>query len=237
MPDIDHLIRDLAAVRKTTEVVYRSNHPGHGNSYPCSDWSYEEEVEVEVEDAVLQSKAAQSLIELGEPAVLPLIVVLKTDLHRAAWAARILGEIKDPRAVVSLCEVLKSGRGPDEEAAEALGKIGDVRAVEPLCEVLERKLRPASGVEWQAALALGKIGSERAVSTLCKALKSDLDRHVRLTVAEALGEIAQRTPVAELRQALPPLHQLLRFWSGEDREAKRVYRTVVRQIEATIGSP
>ncbi|MDD4455559.1 MAG: HEAT repeat domain-containing protein, partial [Candidatus Methanomethylophilaceae archaeon] len=77
-----------------------------------------------------QDRAAQYLMNIGPPAVGPLIAELKsTDRATKLRIVRILGVIGDPRSVYPLTECL---RNPDREvrksAADALGKIGDPRA-------------------------------------------------------------------------------------------------------------
>ena len=84
-------------------------------------------------------KNGEECIQIGGPAVEPLIAALKyydREIRRVAIYA--LEKIGDPRAVEQFIYALK-----DEDytvrcrAVEALGKIGDARAVEPLFAVLE----------------------------------------------------------------------------------------------------
>ena len=81
-------------------------------------------------DRAKRDRAAQALMNIGPPAVEPLIVELKgADRGIKVHIVRILGVIKDRRSVYPLVECL---RHPDREvrrsAADALGKIGDPRA-------------------------------------------------------------------------------------------------------------
>jgi len=71
-------------------------------------------------------------------------------------AARVLGVIKDARAVEPLIQALNDRESADVRcnAAEALGKIGDSRAVEPLVQVLKGG---GSYVTQSAAEALHKL--------------------------------------------------------------------------------
>ncbi|MBP7410073.1 MAG: HEAT repeat domain-containing protein, partial [Methanoculleus sp.] len=77
-----------------------------------------------------QDRAAQKLIDIGSPAVEPLISeLMSTDKRTKVRIVRMLGAIRDRRSVYPLAECL---RDPDREirerAADALGKIGDPRA-------------------------------------------------------------------------------------------------------------
>ena len=104
--------------------------------------------------------------EIDEAGINPaylLVRALRTDDDIPEFAARVLGEIGDERAVEPLIEALSYDEGGwhDYEvhvaAAEALGNIGDKRAVEPLIKVL-------SDAGWKvrevAAEALKKLGHE-----------------------------------------------------------------------------
>lgn len=87
-----------------------------------------------------RDNAIEALVEIGEPAVEPLIQALNNE----SWVVR-------------------------EAATEALGKIGDERAVEPLIKVLDDE-DETTFVREAAAEALGEIGDERAIEPLAHAL-------------------------------------------------------------------
>lgn len=77
-----------------------------------------------------RDRAARNLMNIGPPAVEPLIAELKSaDKRTKVHIVRMLGVIKDQRSVYPLTECLHH---PDREirksAADALGKIGDPRA-------------------------------------------------------------------------------------------------------------
>ena len=146
------------------------------------------------DDAV--KKATESLREIGEPAVKPLIIALKDeDSDVREEAARVLGEIGEP-AVEPLIHVLKDENSDVRvSAAEALGKIGEP-AVKPLIIALKDE---DSDVREEAARVLGEIG-EPAVEPLIHVLK-DEDSDVRVSAAEALGKIGEPA-VEPLIQAL-----------------------------------
>jgi superfamily II DNA or RNA helicase len=77
-----------------------------------------------------QDRAAQKLIDIGSPAVEPLISELtSTDKGTKVRIIRILGVIKDWRSVYPLAGCLRDpNREIRKSTADALGKIGDPRA-------------------------------------------------------------------------------------------------------------
>ncbi len=107
----------------------------------------------------------ESLVEWGEPAVVPLIKAFGND----NWSnlrhefAELLAKIGDARAVEPLIKALGDDEYIGRSAAYALGDIGDIRAVEPLIKALREDSHHLVG---GAASALGNIGDERAVEPL-----------------------------------------------------------------------
>ncbi|HAS53805.1 MAG TPA: PBS lyase, partial [Nitrospiraceae bacterium] len=106
----------------------------------------------------------------------------------------ILGDIRDPRAVLPLIERLNDA---DENisvaTAEALGKIRDRRAVPALTVCLARY--DQGWLDYAAAEALGEIGDESALGPLIAALgRSSL----REPVLESLGKIGNVSTLAPL---------------------------------------
>jgi HEAT repeat protein len=165
-------------------------------------------------------RAVRTLARIGAPALKPMYELLHQDTRY--WvcdrAARVLGNIRDRRAVEPLCQALGDRNDFVRKlAAEVLGNIRDRRAVEPLCQALGDE---NAGVRAQAAGALGNIGDGRAVEPLCRAL-GDRDGGVRRWAAEALGHIGSR-------EALPALKVRLR---GRERERDE---SVIAAIHAAI---
>lgn len=116
-------------------------------------------------DLDMEHHASESLVELGTPAVEPLIRALKHNVPAVAYgAAKTLGKLGNRRAVESLIVALKDN---DKTlrwcAVMALGRIGDTRAVEPLLAALQDK---EGLIRSEAADALGKIGDARAAEPL-----------------------------------------------------------------------
>jgi HEAT repeat protein len=170
------------------------------------------------------SAAAEALIKLGEPAVGPLIAMLKesTTTTLAAYrdsgvypyesaedrfildsAAKALGGLGDARAIEPLIAYLKYPRGSywadgSSAAAEALIKLG-----EPAAGPLIACLKDSNvGVRLSAAMALGRIGDTRAVKPLIGCLK-DTEEDVRAAAATALGQIGDHTAIGPLAAAMP----------------------------------
>ena len=146
--------------------------------------------------------AEQALIAIGEPAVGPLVVAFeagKANPHFLQKAAKVLGELKDPRAVGPLLEVfaMKDPELP-RVCGEALGKIGGEQAVDGLVSALQSG---TPTMKMNSAKTLGKIKNPRAVPALLGALQEP-DRALRGEAARALGEIGDPAALDGLVKAL-----------------------------------
>ncbi len=108
-----------------------------------------------------------------------------TDPQVRQYAAYLLGEAKNPRAIQPLIEALADfDKSVREQATLALSSIGKA-AVEPLAAAMKE---PKWETRYRAAEALGKIADEKAVKPLIAALKDNRD-HVRYMAAKALREL------------------------------------------------
>jgi HEAT repeat protein len=144
-------------------------------------------------------------IEIGEPAVEPLMAVLRdADKEVCLAAIGALEKIGGPQALESLCVVITEY---DEDliwqaAQLALEKIG-IQAVGPLIARLKWPL--AYSKKGRLVQTLGNIGDKRAVQPLVTALQDKLDYYceAREPAAEALGSIGDE-------QAVEPLIAILR---------------------------
>jgi len=130
------------------------------------------------------SDIADTLVDIGAPAVDPLIQLLKDKNLESSRRSRVveaLGEIKDPRAVEPLIENLKDDYACDESAV-ALKRIGG-RTVDQLILALKSE-NPL--MRERAAYALGYIEDQRAINPLKELLK-DENEDVRNSAERALG--------------------------------------------------
>ncbi len=153
---------------------------------------------------------AEAIASFGSMATPALLEILLDASHATArvWAARILGQIRDPRAVDDLVARLNDR---DDRlrmaAAEALGVIGDPRALQSIVRATLRD--PAPQVRAHAAGAVARIEGERAVDVMVAAL-ADPDYATRIRALEAFEtmrvedtsplEAALRDPNAEVRR-------------------------------------
>lgn len=101
--------------------------------------------------------AINSLVEIGQPALDPLIETLETEVEvpKREYAAKALGLLGNSQAVEPLIEALKDeDENVRDKAAQALGEIRDERAIKPLEATL-------SDVHWfvrkSAAASLNKF--------------------------------------------------------------------------------
>ena len=179
---------------------------------------------LKVEDSDVLFRATKALVAIGEPAVEPLIKALEGGYGDVEISAKnVLVEIGEP-AVEPLIKALKDkDSGVRMWTTDALGEIGGARAVEALIVALKHE---DSKVRYSAAYALEQITwqpkdnaekayyliakeewselvklDEPAVEPLIKALK-DKDSGVRISAADALGEIGDARAVEALIVAL-----------------------------------
>jgi HEAT repeat protein len=158
-------------------------------------------------DQFVSARIAAICIEMG-PRTAPLLIKTTREGTPKArfWAAKILGEIRDPRAVRALCDALLD---PDPEvrsaATWALGHIADPAAA-PMVSSMLRDL--VWYVRAHAAESLGKIGVPHYVPALAGAL-CDRTWWVRKNALDALVRIGE-----------PSKQMLFRVLESEDRFAR-----------------
>ncbi len=151
------------------------------------------------DNAGARNSAIEALVHIGGESVDALLKALETpDPDVRKFIVDILGNIRDPRAVLPLINRLED---PDENirvaSAEALGKIKDRRAVEALLACLARINQ--GWLDYAAAEALGELGDERALAPLLAAL----DRSsLREPVLASLGKIGNVNTLAPLMSGL-----------------------------------
>jgi HEAT repeat protein len=107
-----------------------------------------------------------------------------TDPNIRQYAAYLLGQAKNPRAIEPLIHALADfDKSVREQSMLALSSLGKA-AIEPLSEAMKE---PKWETRYRAAEALGKIADEKAVKPLIQGLKDNRD-HVRYMAAKGLRE-------------------------------------------------
>src|SRR5213594_4490214 len=103
-------------------------------------------------------------------------------------AVCMLADMKDERAVPTLCETMKHDPSPlvRHEAAFAMGQLEFKSAVPSLLEAMAKD--ESVLVRHESAVALGAIGDETARQGLMTAL-GDIDEDVRLSAEVALADL------------------------------------------------
>ena len=146
--------------------------------------------------------APEALVEIGKPAVGPLIEALKDGppivCWRAAWALAEIGDRKAVEPLIQLPEELESReslRSRDFGAPEtlglyeALGKLGDESAIQYLIRALKEGYRDG---RYYAAKALGEIGDVKALPELERVAKEDEYAPAAEAAKEAIDKIREQ---------------------------------------------
>ena len=138
-------------------------------------------------------------IEDKQAAVDALLALLKapgTDAAMMPWAAEMLGELGDRRAVEPLTEALKHGDAAVRlAAAEALAQMPDQRAASALAKAIWDE---DAGVRLAATRSLAKIGPP-ATEPLVKLLEAD-DQALRRAAVQATGRTDVQAVVTAWRK-------------------------------------
>jgi HEAT repeat protein len=177
-------------------------------------------------------RARTRLVNVGEPAVAPLLAALETSKPFVRdTICRILGRM-GPRARAAVPTLIGTLHQDDPDtaasAAIALGQIGDAQAVPDLID----GLKDSNFICTMSAIALGRIGDRRAVGPLIAVL-ADGDKFwvPRGGAAVALGSMGEIA-----REALPALKEALGYDcenSGEkwDQRSREAVEDAIRRIE------
>lgn len=132
----------------------------------------EELTEALASSAVPQLVAARALLEIGEPALSPLLALLgRPDASVRATAAELVGLLGSAQDAPRLIERLSdSSADVREQAAIALGRLGAASATSALIGALGDRI---AFVRAAAAEALGAIGDREALPVLLEFARSD----------------------------------------------------------------
>ena len=117
-----------------------------------------------------------------------------TDPRVRQYAAYLLGQAKNPRAIQPLIEAMADfDKSVREQATLALSNIGKA-AVGQLSDAMKE---PKWETRYRAAEALGRIADDKAVQPLIKALSDNRD-HVRYMAAKGLRELGDSDAIEPL---------------------------------------
>jgi HEAT repeat protein len=151
------------------------------------------------------SGATEALAKIGEPAVDPLIQILKDDddVYVRADAAYALGDIGNPRALEPLIQALKDENWVVRKvASDALGKIGDIGARDSLTRALNDEI---VDVRKSAVEALKKLGlpAEKAEITATSTTATTIQTTTTTTTTgTTTGQTTTTTTTGEMDGAL-----------------------------------
>lgn len=160
------------------------------------------------EDPYVRKGAGERLVQRGSAAVPALTTVVQEHAQKGvAEAARLLGRLRDRRAVAALVQALKIG---DEElrtsAVWALTQINDPQALE---EILHEASRNNPAVQAYVAYKISAVQDPRVLPTLLK-LAQHTNREVSFQAIWALGESGDSKAILPLRKLLGGRDPLLR---------------------------
>lgn len=136
--------------------------------------------------------AVDALVQIGEPAVEPLIRMLQ-DRSIKPWnvharAVNALAKIGSPRAVDAVVKSLEDAGLNQYVRGSVVLTVAELKPKEA-AEVLSRVSRDKNQfVRWKCAQALGMLGDKKGSDALIRAL-SDEDQYVRAAAARSLGQI------------------------------------------------
>jgi HEAT repeat protein len=146
-----------------------------------------------------------SLVQVGEPAVEPLIRTLQ-DRSIKTWnvhaqAVDALAKIGSQRAIEAVVESIEDAGLNQYVRGSAAMAVAELKPKEA-AEVFSRVSKDESQfVRWKCVQALGMLGDKKGAATLIRALK-DEDRYVRAAAARSLGQIKAENATSNLIDAL-----------------------------------
>ena len=168
--------------------------------------------------------AVDALVQIGEPAVEPLIHTLQ-DRSIETWsvharAVDILAKIGSQRAVEAVVEAVREPPLPGDGGLNPYVRGSAILAVAELkpkkaANILSRVSRDKNQfVRWKCAQALGMLGDKKGTDALVRAL-SDEDQYVRAAAARSLGQVKAENAAGSLVDALKDKNWLVRLNARE----------------------
>jgi len=158
--------------------------------------------------------AADALVQIGEPAVEPLILTLQ-DRSIKTWniqarAVDTLAKIGSQRAVEAVIKSFEDTGLNKYVRGSAVLAVAELKPKEAV-EVLSRVSRDKNQfVRWKCAQALGMLGDKKGADALIRAL-SDEDQYIRAAAARSLGQIKAENAAESLIGAFKDESWLVRL--------------------------
>ena len=177
----------------------------------------------------VREAAQDALVQIGSPAVEPLIKTLR-EYQIRRYVIQVLGKIKDERVLDPLMAQLRNEEFKDF-ATQALVDVG-LPAVERLTAVLNDKDK---NVRKHAVLALGDIGIPEAVELLIEATR-DEEWEVRIVAIGALEKIGDERGKPAIKALIKDpdfavqmrAERIIGAWKKKAKEAKEDEETEER---------
>ncbi len=170
-----------------------------------------------LEDRLILDQSVQSLLEIGEGAIEPLIEVLKkSDKQSVRWRiSRILTEIGDPVVPALLKELKNEKWFVRRNSCMLLGKIGDKNIIQHLKDLMKDN---HVQVRREAIVAIGNLASYDAEDILLEALEDEYGT-IRRYAVFLLGNVGTEKSVDPLIKILTRRTPF--FKPSEDEDLRR----------------
>lgn len=139
----------------------------------------------QVVDKLIEVSATEALKKIGKPAVESLVRALKAESpSKRLWAADVLAEIGDTRAVAPISELLQDAEKRVRlGAAAALVRLGDASKLGVLTSAIDD---PKEDTRSSAAVYLGSTKNDRAIDVLIAKLETEKVLIVRSNIQSGL---------------------------------------------------
>ena len=156
-------------------------------------------------DELIFSNARQAILDLGEPAVQPLIFVAGNSEAPVVFQEKCIRLLSDMNATAAV-DVLIKQLGSSEPSIRALsarviGKFGSSKAVKAMMKMIKKKDKETDDVLAEVSLALGKLKAKGAAEALIAQLDHPSSK-VRGYSISALGELQSSKAVEPLVERL-----------------------------------
>jgi len=157
--------------------------------------------------------------KMGPAVVYPLLEALADREGTVRkFAAIVLGNLRDPRAIEDLSMMLYDLHTEvGKSASEALAKFGP-QAVDILIESIHH---PESGIRENAVIALGKIQDARVAPVLIEMLR-DPDRDIQKNALQSLGRLTDQRALSAIQEVAS---------NRADREMSALAKQLIDQIK------